>query len=172
MVLLIGLAVLAVAEILVLVTVGGVIGALPTVALVLASSLLGLVLLRRQGTQALQGWQTVVHSGQVPSVHPLDGALRAAGALLVLLPGLVGDLLGLVCLLPPTRALLRTALVHRLRRHLTVVGPATRRGSERFVVVEGEVVTDVVTDADLARPGRILPSPTSGNTGFDHRDAP
>jgi UPF0716 protein FxsA len=90
-------------EIYVLITVGGWIGFLPTVALVLALSLLGAALLRRQGLTALFKAQGALASGRMPLDAMVDGAgLTLAGALLMT-PGLITDAMGFALLIPPVR---------------------------------------------------------------------
>ncbi len=68
--------------------------------------------------------------GRPPGREALDGVLILLGGLLVLLPGFVSDVLGLLCLLPPTRRLLGRVLVGWAlsRGQATVVRVRSTRG--------------------------------------------
>lgn len=114
---------LPIVEIYVLVRVGSVIGALPTIALVLGLSAFGAWLVRREGLGVLRRVQAALDAGQLPARELLDGALVLVGGVLLLTPGFVTDAFGLCCLLPPVRAW----LIRVLGRHALVV--VTRRGT-------------------------------------------
>ncbi|ALG11124.1 FxsA family protein [Kibdelosporangium phytohabitans] len=100
-------------EITVLVLIGSAIGVLPTILLVVVATVLGVVLLRREGTRALTAFQSKVRSGQQPQGEMLDGVLIAAAGILVVLPGFVSDVLAIALLFPPTRALVRKRVLKR-----------------------------------------------------------
>lgn len=103
-------------EIWVIVQVGEAIGALPTLALLIADSILGAWLMRSQGRIVWRRFTLALSEGRPPAREVLDGALVIVGGALQLAPGFVTDGLGLVLVLPPTRAVLRRALVRRLAR--------------------------------------------------------
>jgi UPF0716 protein FxsA len=72
-----------------------------------------------------------------------DGALIVLGGALMLAPGFVTDAVGLLCVLPPTRAALRRLLSGWLGRRL--LGPGVPRRSRRRApheVIEGEIVDE------------------------------
>ena len=93
------------------VLVAGWIGAGATVLLALATSALGWVLLARQGTRALTDLRESARTRRAGAGRELgDAGLVAAGGVLMVLPGFIGDVLGLLCLLPGTRSLVRAAL--------------------------------------------------------------
>jgi UPF0716 protein FxsA len=92
-------------EIWLLVKVGSVIGALPTILLVIATSILGAYLLRQQGMATLRRFQSTLQSGQLPAKEMLEGMILLVGAILLMIPGFFTDIVGLVCLLPFTRQL-------------------------------------------------------------------
>ena len=148
--------VLALAEVVVYVLVANWIGLGWTILATLATSALGLLLLARQGTRALADLRERARERR-PSGRALgDAGLIAVGGLLMLLPGFLGDLAGLLCLLPPTRPLVRALLgrlfVSRLPVHLR--GPVRVRSAraegvggatayrDRPAVIEGEVLRD------------------------------
>jgi UPF0716 protein FxsA len=136
-------------ELYVLIQVGQTIGALPTLLLVLATSALGAWLLKREGAKAYRHFVEAVQAHRVPTREVADGALVLAGGLMLLVPGFVSDVIGLLLLLPPTRALLRrpvTALVAgRLLGPLGSAGAVFGAGGRRPArgdVIDGEVVRD------------------------------
>ncbi|WP_018352588.1 FxsA family protein [Longispora albida] len=101
------LIVIPVAEISVLVAVGQAIGAGWTVLLVLLTSALGGWLLKREGLRALRAFQSDTAEGRPPGRGITDGLLVLAGGLMMLVPGFVSDVIGLLMILPPTRGLFR-----------------------------------------------------------------
>lgn len=106
-------AVWAVAELAVFVLVAAQIGVGWTILATLATSAIGLSLLGRQGTRTLADLRERARTGRAPGRALGDAGLVAAGGLLMLLPGFLGDLVGLLCLLPFTRGVPR-ALAARL----------------------------------------------------------
>jgi UPF0716 protein FxsA len=95
-------------EIYFLIRVGNIIGALPTVALVVFTALLGALLLRFQGLTMLQRTRGALAQGQLPALEMLEGVLMVFAGALLLTPGFVTDALGFAFLVPP----LRRALIH------------------------------------------------------------
>ena len=98
------------AELWVLIQVGQAIGVLPTILLLLADAVLGTWLFRSQGRKTWQAFRQALVERRLPAVEVADGALVVLGGALLLTPGFVTDVLGVLCLLPPTRAVLRRML--------------------------------------------------------------
>lgn len=96
------------------VVVGSRIGALATVGLVIASAVLGSVLLRVQGMSALRRAQAQVQAGAAPDREILHGAMIVLAALLLIIPGFITDVVGLLLFLPPVRAIAWNAIRSRL----------------------------------------------------------
>lgn len=121
------------AELYLLIQVGQAIGVLPTIALLLADSVLGTVLLRSQGRQTWRRFNDALAAGRPPAKEVLDGALVIFGGAFLITPGFLTDIIGLVLLLPPTRAILRRALVRNFanRTLARVVGRAGRPRTSR-----------------------------------------
>jgi len=115
-------------ELYVILQVGQLIGVLPTVALLLAMSVLGTWLVRREGGRTWRAFRDALGRGRPPAREVADGALVILGGALLLTPGFVTDVVGLLCILPPTRALLRRALTRVVARRL-VAGAVGRGGS-------------------------------------------
>jgi UPF0716 protein FxsA len=120
--------VVPIVELYVILQVGEAIGVVPTVALLIADSVLGSVLMRSQGRTAWRRFNAALAEGRVPHREVLDGALVIFGGALLLTPGFITDVLGLVLLIPPTRALVRHILARRLghRMVVSVTGPRVR----------------------------------------------
>ncbi len=127
-------------EIYLLIQVGSVIGALPTVALVVLTALVGAALLRHQGLSTLRRVQETVLQGGVPALELLEGAVIVLGGALLLTPGFFTDAVGFVCLVPGLR---RRLLRWALRRGLVAVLAGPRRppppGPGGGFTIEGEI---------------------------------
>jgi UPF0716 protein FxsA len=159
--------VVPIAELYVLIQVGQAIGVLPTIALLLIDSVVGAWLLRHEGAKAWRAFRLALDERRVPAREVADGALVLFGGALLLTPGFLSDILGLLCILPPTRAGLRRLLTGVVASRLGVVGMAAgvaqrevrRRRTTR--VVDGEVVEGEVIDPGTAEgppPGGRRPS--------------
>lgn len=96
------------------------IGLGPTLLLLLAVSLVGAAVVRREGSRAWRAFRGAVASGRPPATEVADGAMLLVGGTLLLTPGFVTDIVGLVLVLPPTRALLRRRLTAYVARRLVV----------------------------------------------------
>lgn len=96
-------AVVPVAEIYVLVTVGGAIGVLPTIILVLLTALAGAHLARLQGLSVMMRIRENLAQGFMPAEELLDGLLIFLAGMVLLTPGFLTDIMGLLILLPATR---------------------------------------------------------------------
>ena len=158
--LVVALVVVPLVELYVLIQVGQVIGALPTIVLLVAMSLVGAYLLRREGSRTWRAFRGAMGSGRVPAREVADGALVIFGGALLLTPGFATDLFGLACVLPPTRAVLRKVLLGVVTKRLGVAGMVGGMAAQRMrsrrpgPVVEGEVV-------DPPRPPGEQPPPTA-----------
>jgi len=116
-------------ELYVILQVGQAIGVLPTIAMLIADSVLGSVLMRSQGRLAWRRFNAAVAEGRVPAQEAIDGVLVVFGGALLLTPGFVTDLFGALLLLPFTRPLIRRLLVRRFASRM--VASATVRGRAR-----------------------------------------
>ncbi|HEY6874592.1 MAG TPA: FxsA family protein [Geobacteraceae bacterium] len=112
-------AVIPVIELYLLIKVGSLIGALPTVALVLSISLAGAWLVRHQGFELLRRIQSELAQGQLPAAELLDGAMVLVGGVLLLTPGFFTDFLGLLFLIPFTRTIIKQIARLWLQRRLS-----------------------------------------------------
>src|ERR687887_2929073 len=132
--------VVPIAELYVIIQVGQAIGALWTIIILLADSLLGSALMRAQGRAAWRRFNEAIGAGRAPAREVLDGVLVIFGGALLLTPGFITDVFGLIFLLPPTRALVRGLLVRRfaLRMVASMGAPGGMR-RRRGAGVPGDV---------------------------------
>lgn len=109
-------------ELVVIIQVGQAIGTPWTVALLIVDSLVGAYLLKRESRRAWQDFRDALSAGRWPGDEVTQGGLVIVGGALLLTPGFVTDVVGLLCLLPPSRAIASRLIRARL-------GPATGFGS-------------------------------------------
>jgi UPF0716 protein FxsA len=114
--------VVPIVELFVIIKVGQLIGLWPTLALLLADAVLGSMLLKHQGRSAWRRFNEALAARRFPGKEVADGALIIVGGTLLLTPGFLTDIVGLVLLIPPTRALVRAGLRRFAVGRFTVVG--------------------------------------------------
>jgi UPF0716 protein FxsA len=101
-------------ELVVIMQVGQLLGTWPTIGLLVADSILGAWLLRREGRRAWQQFRRALEQARWPGDEVTQGGLVIVGGTLLLTPGFVTDVVGFLLLLPPTRAVLSRILRARL----------------------------------------------------------
>ncbi len=128
-------------EIYLLIKVGGLIGAIPTVFLVVFTAVLGAMLLRQQGFSTLGRVQAAMARGEVPALELLEGAMLLFGGALLLTPGFFTDAIGFVCLIPQLRQRL---ILWALRRGVIMTPGAGSSGEHQQGprTIEGEYWRD------------------------------
>jgi UPF0716 protein FxsA len=138
-------------ELYLLLLVGRLIGAVPTLALVIVTGFVGAALARSQGLRVIRRWQVALAQGRVPEEGVLEGLLVLVGGVLLVTPGVLTDVLGLLLLLPSTRVVLADWLRRRIERSVregtvqvwTWGGPVGHPDRAPDVIdVEGEDVTE------------------------------
>jgi UPF0716 protein FxsA len=144
------LVVLFIAELWVMVQVAVQIGVLNTIALLVLMPVLGIWLVKRAGLAVFRRLHATVEAGGVPHREVVDGFLLLFAGLLLIVPGFITGAIGLLLLLPPVRAAVRTALVRSLRK----------RTSFAFRVVDGMGRRVDIRDVgyrDITEPPRLPP---------------
>src|SRR4051794_188099 len=119
--------VVPIAELAVLIQVGQLIGVWWTVLLLVVDALLGSWLLRTQSRAAWRRFNEALAGGRIPHREVVDGVLVIFGGVLLLTPGFITDIFGVLFLFPPTRVLLRGLLVRRGALKLVGAMPGTAR---------------------------------------------
>ena len=137
-------------EIWAILQVGQLVGPWWTIALLVLDSFVGAWLIRREGGRAWQALRQALQGGRMPARELADGALILIGGTLMLSPGFVLDLVGILLILPFTRPVARRLLTSVVERRLVVVptfgtpfgpGNAQRPGpGPEGPVVRGDVV--------------------------------
>ncbi|WHY55405.1 FxsA family protein [Peribacillus simplex] len=100
-----------VVEIIVLLLSGNLIGFWPTLFLIVATGLIGAYLAKRQGMETWKKAQEQIRYGVMPGNEIIDGICIFIGAALLLSPGLISDIMGLILVFPPTRNLLKPIVI-------------------------------------------------------------
>jgi UPF0716 protein FxsA len=133
-------------EIYVIVQVGQEIGVLWTVALLVLSGVVGTWLIRHEGARTWQSLREALDSGRMPATEIADGALILVGGTLMVAPGFITDILGILLIFPLTRPIFRSLLAAAVSRRLLSGAIQVRRspgpGPSAGPVVRGEVVDD------------------------------
>jgi UPF0716 protein FxsA len=114
--------VVPIAELYVIIQVGEAIGVWPTLLLLLLDALLGSLLLRHQGRGAWRRFNEALAQRRFPGKEVADGLLIVIGGTLLLTPGFITDIFGLLLLIPPTRAIARAVLKRFTVGRFTVIG--------------------------------------------------
>ena len=103
-----------------------------TIGLIVLTSVVGAVLVRREGLSVLRRAQQSLDRGQIPTNELINGVLLLVAAALILTPGFLTASVGLLLLFPPTRAVVREVLKRRfagrVARGGTIGGPGVRFG--------------------------------------------
>lgn len=124
------------AEIYLLLAVGGIIGAFPTIVLVVFTAVLGTWLLRQQGFATFRRFQESLARGEIPAYEMIEGPLILVGGALLLTPGFITDIVGLACLIPATRKKIAQYVIeHHLIQPIAGFSQAT---ANKENVLEGE----------------------------------
>lgn len=156
---LLALAALVVAEIWLLVLAGSRFGVLPTLLVLVAIAALGGWLLRREGPRA---WASLADAQAHPDevgARLTDAALVLVGGGLLMLPGFLTDVVGLLCLIPATRGLARRGV-------MTVLGSFTRKYRDQADIIDARLRPDTVV------PGETVTETGDGGAGRPKPDAP
>lgn len=120
------------AELYILIQVGGLVGAIPTIALCILTAIIGAVLLRYQGLQTIIRVQSKLSRGELPAVDMLEGAILLISGALLLTPGFFTDGIGFLCLVPKARTWMALSFLKQLlQRH-------TFHTSQGSVTLDGE----------------------------------
>lgn len=126
-------------EIYLLLEVGGIIGALPTIFLVVLTAVLGTFFLRQQGFSTFLRFQRSLAQGEIPAYEMIEGPIILLGGVLLLTPGFVTDILGFACLIPSVR---RRIAQYILENHLLQAVGGFTKPKDQANVLEGEFHRD------------------------------
>jgi len=149
-----------VAEIVVMILVAEWIGVGWTVLALLGAALAGMLVIRVLGAASLAELRRALERREAPAGPLLRGACVMLAGMLLILPGFIGDLIAVLLLLPPLRAVLLGALWRGARRTWAA---GAGRGKDGKVIIEGEYheMRSAPADRqiDTPPPGRMPPEP-------------
>ena len=121
-----------VAELYVIIRVGSSIGFLNTLGLIVLVAGVGSWMGKREGVRAWARFNEAVAQGRVPTREIIDGVLILVAGALLLAPGFLTDVIGMLVLFPPTRAVFRSMLTKRAQRGSIVVRGFGAAGHRKF----------------------------------------
>ena len=126
-------------EVWLLVQVGQSLGLLPTVLILLAEAIVGVLLMRHEGARAWKALNDAFTKGKVPTGELADAALILVGGVLLVLPGFLTDVIGFLFLLRWTRPFARKLIAFFVARRINRLGiPVVRARLDRENLIEGE----------------------------------
>jgi UPF0716 protein FxsA len=117
-------------ELVAIIQVGQLIGTGWTIALLVVDSLVGAYLLKRESRRAWHDFRAALSAGRWPGDEVTQGGLVIVGGALLLTPGFVTDVVGLLCLLPPSRKVAARLIRRRLGPAVVLGGAARRTGRD------------------------------------------
>ncbi len=126
-------------EIFILIQVGGLIGAIPTILAIIGTAVLGAILLRQQGLSTFRRVQSSISQGEIPAIEMMEGVILLITGALLLTPGFFTDILGFLGLVPQ----LRRVFIVKVLKHVNILQVNTSRAtgehtSPRPNTIEGE----------------------------------
>ncbi|MGI8462104.1 MAG: FxsA family protein [Solirubrobacterales bacterium] len=148
-------------ELFVIIEVGQAIGVIPTIMLLFLSAILGAVLLRSQGRAVWRRFNEALNERRVPHREVLDGVLVIFGGALLLTPGFVTDIVGILLLAPPSRAGIRSFMSKLLLGRVALGGRAAYWGYGRVRGRRSDGASD-----EAPKPGPT-PRPAPADRSFD-----
>ncbi|WP_168801763.1 FxsA family protein [Glycomyces buryatensis] len=148
------------------------IGVLYTLMIFIGTSFIGIALVQYVGGKSFQEARDYLNSGGDPSKEPAKHGYALGGAVCLIVPGFVTDLIGLLLLSPPTRLLFR-GLGRWIAAKTPQVNFGANWGARSGSVIDGEVIDDTEPRGDGgADPGRGRPSGDDKHPGDDKRPRP
>jgi len=155
-------------EITVLIQVGGLIGAWPTIAIVIISAWLGAKYIRHQGLATMQSVQTKMAQGEMPSGEIVTGFMLLVAGILLVTPGFITDVLGLLLLIPNARQVLARAV----QKHIKVGGGNVfgahthfNSSSSSFTQETGHTYENEASQTDIFTEKKAIPSEKNNHHG-------
>ena len=130
----------------VLIEVGGVIGALPTIGLVILTAVAGVWLLRLQGIATIHRVQSKLARGDIPDAELLEGIMLVFGGALLLTPGFATDSAGFICLMPGLRRPIAQWIINRTEFRSIRVPEANKASNGQ--IIEGDFLHEGSESSD------------------------
>ena len=160
-------------ELFLLLTIGREIGVLPTVAMIILPAVIGAALAKREGLRVYAQWQRAITEMRVPEEGITSGLLVLVGGALLIAPGVLTDIVGILLMIAPFRRVVARVIEARVRRHVEAAratpsgdrepsGPFGAQQVFRFRVARGpSVAFDARARQHPLRGERVGPRPLS-----------
>lgn len=104
-----------------IVLVGKAIGGWLTFGLIIAGGVLGAIVIKREGVRSWRALSEATQTGTMPSRSIVDSGLILVGGLLLLIPGFITDVVGLLLLLPFTRPIARAGVAYLVANKVSLL---------------------------------------------------
>lgn len=114
----------------ILIYAGTFIGALNTLVIVILTALAGSILVRNEGIEVLRRFQTNLYHGIFPSEEILDGAMVLISGALLLTPGFITDIIGLMLVIPASRDIIKPIIMKYIKSKINTLQPPEDGGSQ------------------------------------------
>lgn len=115
-------AIMPIIEIALLIKVGGIIGGWNTVAIVLLTAFIGAYFVKREGLQTMQTAQEKMQRGEMPGKELVDGLMLAVAGVLMVTPGFITDIFGILLVLPGTRHVIARFVSKHMQMRVVTAG--------------------------------------------------
>jgi UPF0716 protein FxsA len=140
-------------ELAILIKAGETIGFWPTISLLIGAGVLGVLVIREEGLSMVGRMLSAVNAGKLPFEPMLDGYARIIAGSLLIVPGFLSDILGLLLLVPPLRAWVIRRVLSGLANGASGDRASEPRPSSRNTVIETTYERIDTHDSDRAAPG-------------------
>lgn len=108
----------ALAELALLIVIGQNIGVLSTLMLIVATSVIGIYVMKNKGMNSIQNVKNTMARGEAPGAALVNTLLTFSGGLLLALPGFLTDLVGVLLLMPFSRKLFQPIVYYWMRKKM------------------------------------------------------
>ena len=142
--------IIPVVEVWILLQIADFTGLLNTIGLLVLTSIIGALLVRKEGISVFRKARNEITQGQMPEKQILDGFLILLGGVLMLTPGFFTDIIGFLLLFPPTRLLFRTVIIKRLNSRISNPSSYIRNGRVQWVYSERQDETIEILESPRA----------------------
>lgn len=154
---LLGFLILPVLELYLLFTLAAAIGGFNTLLVVIGTAIAGVTVLRRQGLNSMSRMRQRMQQGQSPAPDLLNGMLLGFAGLMLILPGLITDSIGVLMLMPPVRhGMARRMMAGGMSSSVFMGGFSRAGGRANPRADTGDIIDGEVVDRDQPRQGESL----------------
>lgn len=148
-------------ELFLLLTVGREIGVLPTVGMIIVTAVIGAALAKREGLRVYTEWQRAISEMRVPDEGITSGLLVLVGGALLIAPGVLTDVVGILLMIAPIRRVVARYIEGRVRKHLDAAARGETAGRGETAAGPGVFTFRVVRGVGFGGvgPQRVRPAP-------------